>query len=311
MMRVLLTCPPMLGLVDEFRPIFEAEGVELVAPAVVQTLSEDELARILPEQDGWIAGDDPANRRVLTAGVTGRLRALVKWGIGTDNIDFEAARELNLAVSNTPGMFGHEVSDVAMAYVTGLARELFHIDRSVRAGGWSKPQGVSLYGKVLALAGLGDIGSNVAIRARAAGMRVIGYDPRFPAGASVDGVEVMCWPAGLDQVDFLVLTCPLTRDNHHMVDRNTLGLMKPGIRIVNVARGPLVSDAALVEALRSGVVHSAALDVMEIEPLPVSSPLREFDRCVFGSHNGSNTVEGVRKASHQAIKQLFASLGIR
>lgn len=311
MMRVLLTCPPMLGLVDEFRPAFESAGVELLTPAVVQTLSEDELVRILPHQDGWIAGDDPANRRVLTAGVAGRLRALVKWGIGTDNVDFDAARDLNLAVSNTPGMFGHEVADVAMAYVTGLARELFVIDRSVRAGGWPKPQGVSLHGRVLALAGLGDIGGNVAVRARAAGMRVVGYDPRMEVGTSAGGVDVMRWPNGLDSADFLVLTCPLTAENHHMIDRDTLGLVKPGIRIVNVARGPLISEEALIEAMRSGVVHSAALDVMEAEPLPAISPLREFERCVFGSHNGSNTVDAVRRASHQAINQIFASLGVR
>jgi D-3-phosphoglycerate dehydrogenase len=301
----------MLGLIDEFRATFAAAGVELLAPAVVQTLSEDELVRILPGQDGWIAGDDPANRRVLSAGAAGRLRVVVKWGIGTDNVDFDAARDLKLVVSNTPGMFGREVADVAMAYVTGLARDLFYIDRCVRIGGWPKPQGVSLHGKVMSLAGLGDIGSNVAIRAQAAGIRVIGYDPRYEPGSTVAGVEVRRWPAGLEEADFLVLTCPLTLENHHMVNRNSLGLMKPGIRIVNVARGPLISEDALVEALRNGVVHSVALDVMEIEPLPATSPLRELDRCVFGSHNGSNTVEAVRRASDQAISQLFANLGIR
>jgi D-3-phosphoglycerate dehydrogenase len=300
----------MLGLIEEFRPVFGAARVELLAPPVVQTLSEDELIGLLPEQDGWIAGDDPANRRVLTAGATGRLRAIVKWGIGTDNVDFAAARELGLAVSNTPGMFGREVADVAMAYLTGLARELFTIDRAVRAGGWPKPQGTSLYGKVLGLAGLGDIGSNVAIRAQVAGLRVIGYDPRMDVGVSTGGVEVRRWPAGLEELDYLVLTCPLTRNNYHMIDAGTLARVKPGVRIVNVARGPLVCEAALVDALRDGRVRSAALDVMEVEPLAADSPLRAFEQCVFGSHNGSNTVEGVRRASQQAIRQLFAALGI-
>lgn len=310
-MRVLVTCPPMLGLIDEFRPVFAAANVELSTPPIVQSLSEDELVSILPAQDGWIAGDDPASRRVLKAGAAGRLRAVVKWGIGTDNVDFAAACELQLVVSNTPGMFGREVADVAMAYVTGLARELFVVDRVVRTGGWPKPQGTSLYGKVLALAGLGDIGSNVVIRAQAAGMRVIGYDPRMDAGVAVNGVEVRRWPSGLEEADFLVLTCPLTHDNYHMLDGDTLALVKPGVRVVNVARGPLVSEAALVEALRDGQVRSAALDVMEVEPLSPDSPLRAFDQCVFGSHNGSNTVEGVRRASQQAIKQLFESLGIQ
>lgn len=309
-MRVLVTCPPMLGRIDEFRPVFSAAGVELLAPRVVQTLTEDELVRILPEQDGWIAGDDPASRRVLTAGAAGRLRAVVKWGIGTDNVDFAAARELGLVVSNTPGMFGREVADVAMAYVVGLARELFSVDRAVRAGGWPKPQGTSLEGKLLALVGLGDIGGNVAIRAQAAGMRIIGYDPRIEPGTTPNGIEVRRWPAGLEEADFLVLTCPLTPETRHIVDERALSLVRPGVRLVNVARGPLVCEDALIAALRDGRVRSAALDVMEVEPLAPESPLRGFDQCVFGSHNGSNTVEGVRRASHQAIRQLFDALGI-
>jgi D-3-phosphoglycerate dehydrogenase len=208
-------------------------------------------------------------------------------------------------------MFGREVADVAMGYVTGLARDLFYIDRCVRGGGWPKPQGVSLHGKVMALAGLGDIGSKVAIRAQAAGIRVIGYDPRHEPGSTVAGVEVGRWPGGLEEADFLVLTCPLTPDNYHMVNATTLASVKPGLRLVNVARGPLVSETALVEALRSGRVLSAALDVLEVEPLDPGSPLLQFDRCVFGSHNGSNTVEGVRRASHLAIQQLFSGLGIQ
>jgi len=309
-MKVLVTCPPMLGLIDEFRPRFSQAGVELHAPNVVQTLTEQELIGILPTQDGWIAGDDPASRKVLKAGAAGRLKAVVKWGIGTDNVDFAAAREFGLKVSNTPGMFGAEVADVAMAYLIGLARSLFVIERGVRAGGWPKPRGVSLQGKVLALVGLGDIGGNVATRARAAGMELVAFDPRFEPGPRGDGIEVRRWPDGLALADFLVLTCPLTSDTRHMIDQRALALVKPGLRFVNVARGQLVDEGALIRALEQGIVHSAALDVLEQEPLPANSPLRTFERCIFGSHNASNTLEGVRRASERAISQLFEHLAI-
>ncbi|MCR5876723.1 hypothetical protein LRS10_22730 [Phenylobacterium sp. J426] len=121
-MRVLVTCPPMLRMIDEFRPVFADRGAELVAPEVVQTLTEEQLIELLPTFDGWISGDDPATERVLTAGVAGRLRGLVKWGVGVDNVDFEACRKLGLQVAHTPGVFGREVADIAMGYVIGLAR---------------------------------------------------------------------------------------------------------------------------------------------------------------------------------------------
>jgi len=121
-------------------------------------------------------------------------------------------------------------------------------------------------------------------------------------------VESAEWPARLGEADFLVLTCALTPSSRHMVNKETLRLLKSGCRIVNVGRGPLIDESALVGALQSGQVHSAALDVFEEEPLATGSPLRSFDRCVFGSHNSSNTVDAVRRTSLRAIELLFEKL---
>lgn len=309
-MRVLLTCPPMLGMRERFIPAFTAHGIELHCPDVSQTLSEAELIELLPQFDGWIIGDDPATRRVLQAGHEGRLKAAVKWGVGVDNVDFAAASALGIPVRNTPMMFGREVADVAMSYVVALARETFGIDRGVRAGGWPKPRGISLAGKTMALVGFGDIGKNVAKRAIAADMKVVAYDPAFTPAANPAGVERSAWPEGLGAADFIVFTCSLTKQNAHMLGDRQLAAAKPGVRIVNVARGGLIDEAALVRALESGRVHSVALDVFESEPLPSDSPLRSHERCVFGSHNGSNTEDAVIRASEQAIAYLFEQLGV-
>ena len=298
--RVLITCPPMLGMIAELQPMLSKTGWDTHCPDVVQTLSEDELIALLPEFDGWIIGDDPASRRVLAAGKQGKLRAAVKWGVGVDNVDFEAARELGLPVRNTPGMFGREVADVAMAYVTSLARELFIIDRGVQQGVWPKPRGISLAGKTVAVLGFGDIGRSFARRALAAQMRIIAYDPAFSPDPSLD-VEGAVWPDRLETCDFLVLCSALTPQNRHIINASSLARCKDGLRVVNIARGPLIDTAALVEALQSGKVHSAALDVMETEPLPKDDPLRAFDRCIFGSHNASNTKEAVAATSERAI----------
>ena len=300
----------MLGMLPELRPRLEARGLGVHAPEVEQTLPEAELLDLVPRFDGWIIGDDPANRRVLEAGRRGRLKAAVKWGVGIDNVDFEAARELDLPVTNTPGMFGDEVADVAMSYLVGLARETFRIDRGVRAGGWPKPRGVSLAGKQVALVGFGDIGRCIARRLLAARMRVVAYDPRFERQPGLEAVRAATWPEGVEAADFMVLCCALTPENHHMVDDVLLAQVKPGLRLVNVARGPLIDERALARALESGAVHSVALDVFESEPLPRDSALRRFERTVFGSHNGSNTAEAVLRTSLEAIDLLCGFLGI-
>jgi D-3-phosphoglycerate dehydrogenase len=309
-LRIVVTCPPMLGAMKHLAGRFAEKGVTVETPNVIQTLSESQLVALVPGFDGWIIGDDPASRRVFSAGRAGRLRAAVKWGVGMDNVDLDACTDLGIAIANTPGVFGREVADVAMSYVTALARETFLIDRGVRQGGWPKPAGISLAGKIVGLVGFGDIGRQIARRLIAAEMKVIVYDPRFQPHRRLDRVEPSRWPDRLDEADFLILCCALTAENRHMLNTDTLARTKRGVRLVNVARGPLIDETALLAGLETGQVHSAALDVFEVEPLPVGSALRRFERCVFGSHNSSNTVEAVVRTSHQAIDLLFDFLSI-
>lgn len=299
----------MLRAIDAFRPIFAERSIEISTPNVVQVLSEDELIELVPQFDGWIIGDDPATARVFEAGRRGRLKAAVKWGVGVDNVDFAACRALGIPISNTPGMFGREVADIAVGYVIALARETFAIDREVKAGRWPKPAGISLAEKTVALVGFGDIGRNTARRLLAADMRVIAYDPFFQRADGMASVETATWPERLEEADFVVITCALTRENRHMFGEAALKRVKRGVRVVNVARGPLIDEQALARALQEGAVHSAALDVFETEPLPTSSPLRGLgDRCLFGSHNSSNTVDAVRRTSLKAIDLMSSFL---
>ena len=303
-LNVLVTCPPMLGLIDEFADDFEAHGLDFTPANVTQVLSEDELIALVPDHDGWIIGDDPATSRVVEAAARGRLRAAVKWGVGVDNLDFAAFREAGVPVENTPGVFGGEVADVALTYVLGLARETYFIDREIRAkNAWPKPSGISIAGRTVALVGFGDIGSQTARRLVACGANIVVYDPAYKPVDDLN-VETANWPARLDEADFLVFTCPLNDATRHMFDETILERIKPGVRVVNVARGPVIKESALVDALEKGLVHSAALDVFEIEPLAPDNPLRRFDRCVFGSHNGSNSADAVRRVSRIAIAKI-------
>lgn len=308
-MKILVTCPPMLGMIDHFRPTFERHGVQITAPKVVQILTVEELKEIVPQHDGWIIGDDPATREVFTAGKAGRLKAAVKWGIGVDNVDFAACEELNIPITNTPNMFGGEVADIAVGYVIALARETFQIHDGVRAGQWPKPRGMSLSDKTVALVGMGDVGRNVAKRLIAAGMHIIGYDPVANILSDSPSVQRAIWPNRIEEADFIVVTCSLTPSSRHMLNADVLAKSKVGVRVINVGRGPVVDEQALISALDAGTVYSAALDVFEIEPLPLESPLRLHSRCIFGSHNASNTADAVVRTSEIAIDKLMEFFG--
>ena len=308
-MKVLVTCPPMLGMFSEFIEPAKALGIELVAAQTTQVLSVEELIALVPLYDGWIIGDDPATKQVFEAGLTGKLKAAVKWGIGVDNVDFAACKELNIPIINTPNMFGGEVADVALAFLLGLARETYFIDREIRTNcGWPKPAGMSVAGKAIGVVGFGDIGKSTVKRLSGFDVNVTVYDPGVEGDQGFSFVQRKSFPDGLEELDFLIFTCALNKHNFHMLNAQALSKLKAGAKVINVARGPLIDEQALIAALQSGHVSAAALDVFEEEPLPSNSPLRDMPQCIFGSHNGSNTKEGVRRATIEAITKIAGFL---
>jgi D-3-phosphoglycerate dehydrogenase len=306
--RVLITCRQMQNCLDQFSERLSEHDLEVDVPEVVQAPTEDELIELIEDAEGMIAGDDPLSARVLEHAK--RLRIISKWGVGTDGIDKAAAERLGIRVTNTPAMFGNEVADVAAGYIVLLARQLHRMDASVREGGWLKIEGRSLAGKTLGIVGFGDIGQAVARRGVGFGMLVCSHDADegVLARAAELGVEPCDFAELLGRSDFVVLCCPLTEKTRHLMNEESLALMRRGAYLVNVARGPLIDEPALVRALRSGHLAGAALDVFEEEPLPPDSELRELDACVFGTHNASNTREAVLRASERALDNLLEGL---
>lgn len=308
-LRVVVTCPPMLLTSDEWLSSLTSLGIEVERPAVTQHVSRADLERLLPQCDGIVAGDEPLDRALLTS-ASPRLRIISRWGVGMDNVDHDAARDLGIVVRNTPAVFADEVADVAIGLLLMLTRQLHTIDAGVRAGGWPKPQGVSLAGRTLGVVGLGAIGRAVVRRGLAMGMTVIGTDPVAAAEAEARalGAETLALDELFDRADVVSLNCPMSPENRHMVNAARLARMPAGAYLVNTARGPLVDETALVDALRSGRLAGAALDVFESEPLPADSPLRSMANVIFGSHNASNTAEAVSRVNRLAIRNLLAVL---
>ncbi|NOT72929.1 MAG: phosphoglycerate dehydrogenase [Hyphomicrobium sp.] len=312
MTRVIVSCLHLQRHFHKFRATFEANGVTPVLPEVKgQQLGADEILAVLPGAETIIAGDDIIDRRALEAAKAQGLKAVVKWGIGTDSIDKIAAAELGIPVYNTPGVFGEEVADLALAYLLSLTRGLHRMDRSVRDGGWLKVEGRSLHTMTAGVIGLGSIGRAIARRCAACGMKVIGYDSAVIDAATLAQSNVT--QKTLDDVlaksDVVLLACALTPESHHLINSQALAAMQPGSYLVNVGRGPLVDEPALVAALQSGHLAGAGLDVFEVEPLPASSPLRALENCVLGTHNGSNTTEAVDRVNGMTVEIAMQIVG--
>ena len=306
--NVLITCTQLQQTIDLYKSHFIEHGIEIELPHVTQKLNESELLEIIDRFDGVIAGDDEFTAKVLEKGK--RLKVIAKWGVGVDGIDIEAARRLDIHVYNTPNVFNDEVADIVMGYIILLARQLHKIDQSIREGKWLKIQGISLAGKTLGIIGMGSIGRSVARRAVAAGMNLIGYDVAAIDNTFIKetGIRMTTLDKLLQNSDFVTLNCNLTSSNYNMLGHREFALMKTGVFIINTARGPLINEEALVQALHDGKVAGAALDVFNEEPFPPDSPLRDFDNCIFGSHNSSNTYEAVIRTNELAILNLLNGL---
>jgi D-3-phosphoglycerate dehydrogenase len=307
--RILVTCAQMQAELSVHEPRLRQAGYEVAAPSVGgQYFTAEELAPMMPGVVGMIAGDDELNRIFFKTSPD--LKVLVRWGIGMDSVDHAAAGEHGVVVRNTPGVFGGEVADSALAYMLLLARRHHSVDKAVRAGSWPKFEGLSLAGSTVGLVGLGDIGRGVAARALGFGMRVLAFDPLISPDSVPDAVQVLAALHDvLAQSRFVVLTCPLTPATYRLIDEAALAAMRGDAFLVNVARGPVVHEDALVTALSAGLIAGAGLDVFEVEPLPTDSRLLTMDNVVLGAHNGSNTREGVARASARAVDILLDELG--
>jgi D-3-phosphoglycerate dehydrogenase / 2-oxoglutarate reductase len=263
-------------------------------------LDEAELMELVRGCEGLIVGVDPVTERVLEAGP---LRVVVKYGSGTDNIDLGAAERLGVRVSSTPGANARSVAELTIALLFALARHVVAHDRAVRAGSWSRLGAIELAGKRLGVVGYGAVGRDVARLAACLGMDVVAHDPFVES----DEVKLV----GLDDLlawsDAVSLHVPLDDSTRGMIGAKALGRMRSGALLVNTARGGLVDEDALADALSSGRLGGAALDAFAVEP-PSGSRLLGLDNVVLSPHAGAATAEAAQRTALQAVRQLLRDL---
>lgn len=307
---VLVTARRACVELDRYRAALGAVGYDVVAHPAVERLGEDELLPIVGAVDALICGDDRVTARVLAAAP--RLKVIAKWGTGIDSIDLEAAAARGVEVCNTPDAFSQPVADSVLGYMLLFARGLDVMTAEMRAGAWRAVPLRALGECSLGIVGFGNIGHAVARRATAFGMRVrvCGRRPLDARDLAACGVEEAPLDTLLAVSDFVSLNANLRHDNRHLLDGRRLALMRPTAVLINTARGPLVDESALVDALRSGRLAGAALDVFEDEPLPAASPLRELPGVHLSPHNSNSSpaaAERVHAHTIQSVIRVLAS----
>ncbi|CAB4927966.1 unannotated protein [freshwater metagenome] len=284
------------------RDLLKASGLEVRFATEQRPLTADELSELLEGCAGVILGVDEASESVLRAATS--LTTIVRFGIGTDNVDLAIARELGIRVSLTLGATTTSVAELSVGLMLAAARSIPMMDRAVRAGSWSRANGIELAGRTLGLVGTGRIGREVAARARAFDMTVIGYDPLAQEG----DIPLVSLDDLVARSDVISIHAPYTAETHHLVDADFLAAMRPGSLLVNSARGGIVDEVALAHALVSGPLAAAALDSFEQEPLPADSPLRDVPNVIFTPHCGAATVDAIVRAGVLAVEELMRGL---
>lgn len=306
--RVLVTAPYMQPVPEKYRKILEDSDIELIIPPVKERLSEEELLGLIEDIDGVISGDDQFTERVFNA--ARKLKVVSKWGTGIDSIDKEAAKARGIAVRNTPNAFTEPVADSVMGYILCFARKLPWMNEHMKAGRWEKIPGVSLSECTLGVIGVGNTGKASVRRANAFGMRILGNDIVNMPQSFIDetGINMVSKDELLKRADFVSLNCDLNPTSYHIIEAREFSLMKSTSYILNIARGPLINEPDLIEALKEKRIAGAALDVFEVEPLPDDSPLRNFDNVMLAPHNANSSPTTWERIHKSTVNNLLEEL---
>jgi D-3-phosphoglycerate dehydrogenase len=308
---ILFTAPYMIPFVDRFRPVFDRHGLELIVPDVRERMDEDDLLKYAGQFDGAICGDDRYTLRVIEACIP-RLKVISKWGTGIDSIDSEACSRYGIKIGRTLNAFTTPVADTVLGYLLAFSRRQPWMDKAMKSGKWEKIPGKALSESTLGVIGVGNIGKAVTRRARAFGMKVLGNDI-----AEIDHVfisetriRMTNLQSLLSESDFVSINCDLNPTSQHLMNAETFALMKPSAVLINTARGPIVDEKALVEALQAGRLAGVALDVFEVEPLPLDSPLMKMENVMLAPHNSNSSPAAWERVHWNTIRNLLDGLGI-
>lgn len=291
----------------EAMEILEKNGYILELNPFDRTMTEDELIERIKGASALVAGSDKVTKRVLEAG-SPTLKIVAKQGVGYNTIDIEAAKELGIAVTITPGANSKSVADLTMGLILNAARNISGMDRAIRNNEWYRYTGCELNNKIIGIVGMGYIGGEVAKRAYAFGMKILAYDI-YPRQDFIEkyNVTYVSLEKLFKQSDVITLHAPAIKATENMINRDSLNLMKSTAILVNAARGELINEEDLYEALKNKKIGFAALDVYKNEPLK-NSKLTDLENIVFTAHAGAYTKSAIIGAGVIASEEIVRVL---
>ncbi|OGN75581.1 MAG: hypothetical protein A2X25_07655 [Chloroflexi bacterium GWB2_49_20] len=305
--RVLVT-PTSYGKTDaRLMADLEAKVRNVVYNTTGRPLSSDEVASLLPGMDGYIAGLDVIDRPALAA--ADRLKVIARYGVGVDNVDLTATHEKNIRVTNTPGANSISVAELTVGLILSLARKISDSILAMRGGDWPRLSGLSLEGKTVGLLGLGSIGKQVACRLEGFECHLLAYDVAADeAFARAHNVNLASMREVAAHADFLSLHLPLLPETRALVNTTFLQGMKSNAFLINTARGELVVDTALAEAIKNGHLAGAALDVFDKEPPEADNPLLKLPQVLLTPHIAAHTDGAQNAMGWMALNDCLAVL---
>jgi D-3-phosphoglycerate dehydrogenase len=304
MPKVLIAPVQLYNLDAPFKQALLDAGFELVFPKRRAQLTEDELLEILSGVSASLASSEPYTKRVFAAHP--QLRVVARAGVGYDAVDTAAATEHGVAVTITPNTNQDAVAEHTFALLLALAKDLINQHQQTCANKWPRKTTLPLRNRVLGIAGLGRIGKAVALRGLCFGMKVLAYDP-YPDHAFIkqQGLTLVSMDELLRQSDYVTLHMPATAEARHLINKTTLAKMKPTAFLVNTARGPLVHEADLYEALKNKTIAGAGIDVFETEP-PGDHPLLHLDNVIITPHAAGVDIQSRDDMAYSAAQAIIS-----
>jgi len=280
---------------------------EVVYNKTGRPFEADQLIKIIPGFDGYIAGLDAITRDAIF--VADRLKVIARYGVGVDKVDLDAAREKGIIVTNTPNANASSVAELTVGLIIALIRQIHVANAATRAGEWPRLHGISLEGKTVGIYGFGAIGQRVARRLNSFGCKLIVYDPYLDINAADElKVEVVTQDDIIQRSDILSLHCPAVDETRGMVNADFLAQMKPDSYLINMARGEILNEAALYEAIQKGHLAGAALDVFSQQPPDPDNPLLKLPQVILTPHMGAHTDSATYHMGLGALQNCLAVL---
>jgi len=279
---------------------------DLVFNSTGKPLEGEALISLLKDCDGYLAGLDSITKEVLES--CPDLKAISRYGAGYDRVDIDTAKSLGISVSNTPGANAQAVAELSFGMLLSLARSIPYLHEETRNGKWLRTTGTELFGKTIGIIGLGAIGKRVAKCCEGFNMKVLAYDPYIQEDYCQEhGILSVSLNTLLQESDFITLHLPLNESTYHMIDADSINMMKPSAILVNASRGGIVDEAAAYEALSSGKLGGLGLDAFEKEP-PEASPLFTLPNVIATPHAGAHTKEATQAMADMAVDNLILML---